>query len=124
VTKVKTLIQRGAKNYFFATNVAGTAHLDTGSIDKLQREISERLGIPALCWWRDDINRHLDGNWDLKLRYPEVLSGQDFLRLLFETCMGQEHERRFKAIRATSSPQASGGLTPAAGWARVNEGRT
>lgn len=81
---MERLIERGTNKYLFATNVSGTAHLDVGSIDKLQREVSRRLGIPALCYWRDDINRRLDANWDIKLRCPEVMSGQDFLRLLLE----------------------------------------
>src|SRR5918999_5871960 len=72
VEKVKRLIERGATQYLFATNVSGTAHLGTGSIDRLQSDIGDRLGIPVLCWWRDDINRRLDGSWDIKLRYPEV----------------------------------------------------
>jgi hypothetical protein len=74
--KVNRLVERGANQYFFITNVAGTAHLDHGSIDRLQDELASRLPIPATCWWRDDINRRLDGTWDIKLRYPEVLSGQ------------------------------------------------
>src|SRR5271166_2987399 len=82
IDKARRLIDRGATQYLLATNVSGTAHLDSGSIDKLQVDLSNKLSIPVLCWWRDDINRRLDGSWDIKLRYPEVLSGQDFFRLL------------------------------------------
>lgn len=35
VEKVRALIERGASQYLLITNVAGTAHLDTGSIDRL-----------------------------------------------------------------------------------------
>ena len=101
----KRLQERGAKHYVLITNVAGTAHLDVGSIDRIQTEVSARLPIPAICWWRDDINRRLDGNWDMKLRYPEVLTGQDFLRLLLETSGGQEAVRRRSAITAFLSEQ-------------------
>jgi hypothetical protein len=100
VEKVRRLIERGGNKYLFATNVSGTAHIDVGSIDKLQGELEDKLGIPVLCWWRDDINRRLDGSWDIKLRYPEVMSGQDFLRLLFETAAGQEWKRRLAALKA------------------------
>jgi len=100
VEKVKRLQERGAKRYFFATNVQGTAHLDSGSIDRLQQELETLLGLPVVCWWRDDINRRLDGNWDIKLRYPEILSGQDFLRLLLSTSQGDHQERRLSALRA------------------------
>jgi hypothetical protein len=81
-TKVAELKERGLKQYVVITNVAGTSHLDTGSIDKLREQLSEKLRIPICCWWRDDLNRRLDGNWDIKFRYPEILSGPDFLRLL------------------------------------------
>ena len=100
IDKVKRLIERGANRYLLATNVSGTAHLEIGSIDKLQLELSDKFGVPVLCWWRDDINRRLDGSWDIKLRYPEVLSGSDFFHLLLETTVGQEAERRLRTLRA------------------------
>lgn len=100
VEKAQRLKQRGANQYVFVTNVAGTSHLDVGSMDKLQSELSQVLGMPVTCWWRDDINRRLDGSWDIKLRYPEVLSGQDFLRLLVESSNKEHHEKRLNAIRA------------------------
>lgn len=97
--KVKRLKTRGASKYFFITNVQGTSHLDVGSIDRLQSELSLLLDIEVHCWWRDDLNRRLDGSWDLKLRYPEVLSGQDFLRLLLERADPSANQR-FNALRA------------------------
>ena len=105
VEKVSRLIARGANQYLLATNVPGTAHLDVGSIDKFQIELNKKFRIPVLCWWRDDINRRLDGNWDIKLRYPEVLSGQDFFRLLLETTRGEEAERRLNTLRAFLADQ-------------------
>ena len=57
--KVKDLIPRGAARYVLLTNIPGTAHLDRGSIDKLNASLKDKLGIPANCWWRDDINRRL-----------------------------------------------------------------
>ena len=105
VEKVKRLVSRGATRYVLVTNVAGTSHLDVGSIDSLQNEVNERLPIPATCWWRDDINRRLDGSWDIKLRYPEVLSGQDFLRLVLESERGQVQARRQRAINTFLTDQ-------------------
>lgn len=102
--KVERLKSRGASKYFFITNVQGTSHLDVGSIDKLQSELSALLQLDVYCWWRDDLNRRLDGNWDLKLRYPEVLSGQDFLRLLLERPDAQSAQR-FNALRAFLAEQ-------------------
>jgi hypothetical protein len=100
IDKVKNLKKRGATRYLIATNVAGTSHLNVGSIDTLQSELTTLLGLEVLCWWRDDINRRLDASWDLKLRYPDVLSGQDFLRLLLSTTQGEHHERRYATLKA------------------------
>jgi hypothetical protein len=103
--KIQELKERGLKEYVIITNVAGTAHQDVGSIDKLVQEFSNAFEIPVLCWWRDDLNRRLDGNWDIKLRYPEILSGPDFLRLLIQTEAGQHRERRRNALRAFLADQ-------------------
>lgn len=100
VEKVKRLIERGATHYVFVTNVSGTSHLDVGSMDRLQKELQDTLGIQVSCWWRDDIDRRLDSNWNVKLRYPEVLSGQDFLRLVLESSNRESHDRRLNAVRA------------------------
>lgn len=103
--KVRKLIPRGASQYILVTNLRGTSHLDVGSIDTVLRQLQERFGIPVQCWWRDDINRRLDGHWDIKLRYSEILSGHDFFRILAESTTGQEKERRGNAIRAFLATQ-------------------
>jgi hypothetical protein len=103
--KILNLTGRGATRYILITNVPGTAHLDGGSIDRAIGQLQSEFSIPIQVWWRDDINRRLDGNWDIKLRYSEVLSGQDFFRLLLETTAGQEHERRMNALRAFLAEQ-------------------
>ena len=105
--KIQQLISRGATRYVLITNVPGTAHLGGGSIDTVTKQLQSELSIPIQVWLRDDINRRLDGNWDIKLRYSEVLSGQDFFRLLLETTTGQEHERRMNALRAFLAEQYS-----------------
>lgn len=83
----------------------GTAHLDGGSIDKTLKGLKHEIGIPIHCWFRDDLNRMLDGHWDIKLRYPEVLSGHDFFRILLEAGNRDEHERRLNALRAFLADQ-------------------
>jgi hypothetical protein len=62
--KVTTLIPRGAKAFYLLTNIPGTAHLDAGSIDKVNETLSTTMEVPSKCWWRDDINRRLDSSWD------------------------------------------------------------
>jgi hypothetical protein len=46
--KVRELIPRGAVRYVLMTNVPGTAHLDKGSIDKLNRRL--RLAAMRAAW--------------------------------------------------------------------------
>jgi NACHT domain len=103
--KIQRLVPRGASQYIVITNLPGTSHLDVGSIDTVQRELQTKFDIPVQCWWRDDINRRLDGHWDIKLRYSEILSGHDFFRILVESTAGQDKERRGNAIRAFQATQ-------------------
>jgi hypothetical protein len=99
IPKIKGLIPKGARNYYLLTNVSGTAHLDKGSIDKLQALLAD-LGLPAMCWWRDDLNSRVDGRWDLKWSYPEILTGTDMLRFIVENGLSEHKERRHNALRA------------------------
>lgn len=96
--RIKELIARGAKKYFLLTNIPGTAFSDFGSIDKVQKILSEMIDIPAECWWREDINRRLDGEWDIKWSYPEILHGQDVLRFVIENGLSEDKRRREAAI--------------------------
>jgi hypothetical protein len=104
-TKIDRLIQKGASRYILVSNYSGTAHLDKGSIDLIYTALKSRFSIDINCLWRDDIERRLDGLWDIKLSYPEVLSGSDFLRLLLETTAGKENERQTKIVRAFLADQ-------------------
>lgn len=97
--KLHKLIPKGAKSYYLITNVPGTAHLDVGAIDKCQTLLSNALSVPAFCWWRDDLNRHLDNAYDLKWIYPELMTGTDLLRLIVESGLTEDKERRTSAIR-------------------------
>jgi len=104
--KVEKLIPRGAKQYVLMTNIPGTAHLESGSIDSVN-SLLEQLGIPAVCWWRDDLNRRLDNAWDLKWVYPELMTGPDLIRALIETGNSENNNRRLAAIRAFVAHQYS-----------------
>jgi hypothetical protein len=98
--KVRELIPRGAVRYVLMTNVPGTAHLDKGSIDRLNSLLTDKLGVPSSCWWRDDIGRRLDDAWDLKWAYPDIMAGPDFLRAIIESGLSEHRERRASAVRA------------------------
>ena len=103
--KVRMQVGRGAKRFMLLTNVAGTSHQDTGSIDKLQALLQEQIPIPATAWWRDDFDRRLDSAWDLKFAYPTLFSGTDLLRLVVEASPNEGRERRRYAISAFLSDQ-------------------
>ena len=96
--KVERLKEFGLFKYYLITNVKGTAHLDVGSIDRTNKLLTELLGIDAYCWWRDDVDRRLDGSSSVKWSYPEVLKATDLLETLVSGRLGEEEERRRSAI--------------------------
>jgi hypothetical protein len=98
--KIASLIPKGASRYYLLTNVPGTAHLNHGSIDRVSELLKKHVQVPSMCWWKDDLDRRLDGAWDLKWKYPEVMSGSDFLRAIFESGLAEHSERRSMAIRS------------------------
>ena len=103
---MKALAERGATSYKLVTNLSASAHLDVGSLDRVQRILNESLPIPAGCWWRDDLDRRLEASFDLKLSYPELFTGTDFCRLLIERSQNDpDAERRGRAIRAYLAAQ-------------------
>lgn len=105
--KAKRLIHAGATRYILITNVPGTAHPGSGSIDIVDDILTNELGIPTECWWRDDINRRLDNAYNLKWAYPELMTGPDLIRSIIESGLGEDKERRSNAIRAFVSAQYS-----------------
>jgi hypothetical protein len=100
LAKVKRLTLQGASHYLLLTNIPGTAHPGTGSIDLLDKIMSDLLNIPSQCWWRNDINRRLDDAWSLKWIYPELMTGPDFLRWIAETGLSEHKDRRSSTVRA------------------------
>jgi hypothetical protein len=105
VEKVRRLKMRGANEYYLITNAQGSGHLDVGSIDRVQTKLSQLFEMPVTCWWRDDVSRRLDGNWDLKLHYPEVIAGPDALRLILDNALGVRANAASAAVRAYLAEQ-------------------
>ena len=103
--KVQKQIEEGAKRFVLVTNVAGTAHSEVGSVDKLQALLEEYIPIPAQAWWREDLDRRMDNAWDLKFTYPALFSGADLLRLVVEASPSEGRERRQNAITVFLSGQ-------------------
>ena len=81
-TKVDELVRRGATHYYLITNVPGTAHPDSGSVDRANEALTAALSIPSRVWWRDDLDRRLDKAPDVKWAYPQILSATDVLPFL------------------------------------------
>lgn len=97
--KVQQLIPKGAKEYYLITNVKGTAHLDYGSIDKVNRILQQKISIPSMCWWRDDLNSKVHNNFSLKSSFPEIMRGTDVLGALLHQSLGEKQEVREMVIR-------------------------
>ncbi|CRK56766.1 probable large ATP-binding protein [Alloactinosynnema sp. L-07] len=98
--KLENLVQRGMQRYIFVCNIPGTSHLDAGLIDKANKYLDENLDVPSQCLWRDDLDRRLDRAYDVKLRFPHLLNGPDFLRLMWESPNNESLSRRRATIEA------------------------
>ena len=105
INKIRRLIPRGAKSYYLLTNVKGTAHLDVGSIDKLNKILEDNISIPSMCWWRDDLSRKIESDPILKWSFPEILNGQDILNSALFQNLNEHKERRENVIRAYLADQ-------------------
>jgi hypothetical protein len=103
--KVKNQILNGATKFILMTNVSGTAHPETGSIDLIDALLTKELGIPSSCLWRNDLSRRLDNAWDLKWVYSELMTGPDLIRLIIEGGLSENGQRRTGAIRAFLTSQ-------------------
>jgi len=104
-SKVERLIKRGATSFYLLTNVSGTSHLDVGSIDQVNEELSRAFGIPSFCWWRDDIERRIDATEGLIWRYPDIFRGTDFLEILTSGKIGSINGTKSNTFRAYVSAQ-------------------
>lgn len=103
--KVNILKERGLEKYYLLTNVSGTSHDNVGSIDKVNEELTEKIGVEAYCWWRDDLDRRIDANSSIKWSFPEILRGTDILEGLYKGKFEAANDRRILAIRAYLAQQ-------------------
>ena len=99
-SKVASLIQKGATDYYLVTNVQGSAHPDIGSIDKLNKRLTEQFKIPCFVWWRDDLDARLDNASDVKWSYPQICRASDVLQFLIKR---PEHTTELEAARAITA---------------------
>jgi hypothetical protein len=105
--KIQKLIPSGAKEFYLLTNVDGTAHLNSGSKDKVNKILEENITIPAQCWWRDDISRRFEKDPMFKWSFLDILNGQDILNSLIFQNMNENKENREAVIKAYLTDQYS-----------------
>lgn len=98
--KIDKLIPKGAKQFYLITNVKGTAHLDSGSIDKVNRILEESISIPSVCYWREDLSRLIEKDPIFKWSFPEILNGQDVLNSILFSNINENKEKRESIIKA------------------------
>ncbi|MBB5157588.1 NACHT domain-containing protein [Saccharopolyspora phatthalungensis] len=69
IEKVQELASKGAEQYVLLTNAQCSSHPDSGTRDRVQAWLSEKMPIPAQVWWRDDLDRRLDPETEIKRTY-------------------------------------------------------
>ncbi len=104
-SKVHQLIKRGATRYYLLTNVSGTAHLDTGSIDTAEALLKDTFEIPSQVWWRDDLDRRLDTSEDIKWAFSQILKASDLLPILLRENGQKEEPAATPALRSYVAQQ-------------------
>ncbi|MGK5057636.1 NACHT domain-containing protein [Janthinobacterium sp. LB2P49] len=103
--KINALVERGATQYYILTNVRGTAHLDSGSKDKINSILESSINVPSICWWRDDLNSLFEKDPLFKWSFPQILNGQDILNsALFEN-ITENKQRKENVVRAYLADQ-------------------
>ncbi|MGY1642016.1 NACHT domain-containing protein [Geodermatophilus sp. SYSU D00703] len=104
--KLATLLPKGAVGYYLLTNVSGTAHPDVGSIDKLNKLLSDKMSLPTQVMWRDDLVARVNANSSIRWAFPEILRATDILEALMRLPSENEGQvRRLDAIRAFVTQQ-------------------
>jgi hypothetical protein len=99
--KIQKLVKAGAEQYVMVTNARGTAHLGGGRIDRVQRWMKDNLPCPGTCLWRDDLDRRFDSApTGLRIKYPELLTGQDGIEIALATLLGPQRERQLRVVRS------------------------
>ncbi|MEO1243797.1 MAG: hypothetical protein AAFX54_17960 [Pseudomonadota bacterium] len=96
--KVQELISLGAKKYYLVTNVQGTAHLNAGSIDRINKKLSDEFDIPSVVWWRDDLDAKIDNSSDIRWSYPQICRATDVLGFLVEKAGATSKETSTRTI--------------------------
>jgi hypothetical protein len=103
--KITALLPLGAVRFVLLTNVRGTAHPKTGSIDRVAASLTQLMPPGSQVWWRDDLARRLDGLWDLKWVYPQLMTGPDLIRTVVESGSMERDDRLAATVMAFITDQ-------------------
>lgn len=109
LTKVEALATRGAERYILMTNAQCSSHPDSGTRDRLQGWLDENMPLPAQVWWRDDIDRRLDGEREIKRTYGLLRDVVGLAELLELGQRSEANDREF--IRIARSDRRVSALT-------------
>lgn len=103
--KITNLMAKGLKKYVLITNVGGTSHAASGSIDLANALLQNQFpGIETECWWKDDLDARLRLNSDLVWSFPKIATGLDVLSVIAKN-NNEETLRRSRAVKALISDQ-------------------
>jgi hypothetical protein len=91
LAKLGRLIERGLQRYVIISNVPCSPHSDTGTRDKMIKWLSTNISakIEVDVWWRSDLDRRLENNWDLQRTYG-LTSAEFHKDRLLEALLGLE----------------------------------
>ncbi len=98
--KVDRLIERGAKCYYLLTNLNASAHLDVGTKDRINVILEKYIRIPAICWWRDDLNTLFEKDPLFKWSFPQIINGQDIFNSILFNYVAENKVKRERVIKA------------------------
>ncbi|MEV6221922.1 hypothetical protein AB0M13_09755 [Nocardia fluminea] len=98
--KIRRMIEKGLSKYVMATNARGTGHEDSGKIDKVRAWLKKNISVPAVCLWRDDLDRRIDvAPVALKFKYSEIVMLSDGIELLFYQQFELQDKKKLDIIK-------------------------
>lgn len=76
ISSIHRLLKKGIRHYVLISNAPCSSHSESGTRDKMRSWLSELLPntVEIDVWWRDDLDRRLDSNWELKRTYGLISS--------------------------------------------------
>ncbi|MFI9417924.1 NACHT domain-containing protein [Streptomyces werraensis] len=100
IPKVEALRQRGAHRYVVLTNAQCSSHLNAGTRDRMQQWLDAHMPIPSQVWWRDDIDRRLDAETDIKRTYGLLRDAVGLAELLGVIPQGAPQHETIRMARS------------------------